>query len=802
MMDLKKAYEFFPNHPAEYFKNRYDWYHQMVKFIQHEHPDYDLEQVYLAVIEWNEWNNVVLDPTEEEDREIMRMIREMMDTEYDGYNEIFASNGIEQPIKRSKKMKKSMSENKIASEWNMVSSRHPNVSLMTVHRGNDGTDGYPRYVMRFSIMGDYLDENNNDSFNQGEAIAEEVSNEVSKIQGLQVKWYDYEGGNTFEIQVADIGDFNMLNASSKKMKKWHMKMTCPYCENEVDESRDPSGAYVAYCNHCDRPLTADEIESEPEYDENEFVGRPLRDIMDEFELMSCNVTLDGEPVGNFGWNYYYKGENDEMDSYLDYRVKGYDIRNVEGYLLGDVQIQKSVAKMDVTKKISKELLHEMGGIELKDVAEGIPADTKFSDGEPGEDIHADTIEVVEAKKVPAIKQSKKSKTAKARVGDYDWNGKGRNIQFKGRPFRVANTSLTGYMDNSRGERGLLYAVYMMDDADRTYATQIHVPKGKEDEFESATDWTPYFFDKWSDLYPNGYREVGPNDWDIPSYYYQNFGIEPKVKNKIDVRRIKDILGIDFAIESIRQMDDNHVTIVFVSPDVYYYHYEEALEEAGYECEWYNDYTLEVFTDNIGKSAVRKSEGCPTCSAVENQMLIGQMGSQGVVRCGMCGMQYFAPVFDGDDEFDGDFDDYRASSMKDIRKGIDDILNDEDSKFKYQMLSRWKADMDYYFGHGRRNESVMWASEGFDRQIDYMKRLWENLETKPEWLTMEQIEEYAKYKDMPGWYRSNGTWTQDSSQFLYGNDFLASTKKSKEPKTTGNEFVDMVDKMRNTRRFKL
>ena len=682
MMDLKKAYESFPKHPAEYFKNRYDWYHQMVKFIQYEHPDYDLEQVYVAVMEWNEWNNVVLDPTEEEDREIMRMIREMMDTEYDGYNEIFASNGIEQPIKRSKKMKKS-----------------------------------------------YFD------------------------------------------------------------------LYCAYCGNQARPSRDPSGAYVAYCNHCDRPLEDDEVDRQLMYEQGEFVGRPLRDVLDEFGFLNCRVTMGGKFIGDFGG---YVNSDNEV---LDYKVKDYDIRNVEGYFMGDVEVEKSVAKMDVTKKISKELLHEMGGIELKDVAEGVPADTKFSDGEPGEDIHADTIEVVEAKKVPAIKQSKKSKTAKARIGDYDWNGKGRNIQFKGRPFRVANTSVTGYVDNSRGERGSTYTVYLMDDADRTYATQIHVPKGKEDEFESATDWTPYFFDKWSDLYPNGYREVGPSDWDIPSYYYQNFGIEPKVKNKIDVQRIKDILGIDFAIESIRQMDDNHVTIVFVSPDVYYYHYEEALEEAGYECEWYNDYTLEVFTDNIGKSAVRKSEGCPMCGAVENQMLIGQMGSQGVVRCGMCGMQYFAPVFDGDDEFDGDFDDYRASSMKDIRKGIDDILNGEDS-FKYQMLGRWKADMDYYFGHGRRNENVMWASEGFDRQIDYMKRLWENLETKPEWLTMEQIEEYAKYKDMPGWYRSNDTWTQDSSEFLYGDDFLASTKKSKEPKTTGNEFVDMVDKMRDTRRFKL
>lgn len=89
--------------------------------------------------------------------------------------------------------------------------------------------------------------------------------------------------------------------------------------------------------------------------------------------------------------------------------------------------------------------------------------------------------------------------------------------------------------------------------------------------------------------------------------------------------------------------------------------------------------------------------------------------------------------------------------------INNILEGDDS-FKYQMLGRWQQDMDYYFGHGRRSENQLWAQD-FDTLIEYMKAVWDSLEEKPEWLSMEDIEEYARHKDMPGWYHGTNGWEE-------------------------------------------
>lgn len=66
----------------------------------------------------------------------------------------------------------------------------------------------------------------------------------------------------------------------------------------------------------------------------------------------------------------------------------------------------------------------------------------------------------------------------------------------------------------------------------------------------------------------------------------------------------------------------------------------------------------------------------------------------------------------------------------------------DERFKYMMLSRLESDCDYYLGNGRRDaRHSLWAGDE-QKQIDEMRRLWSELEVKPEWLTMEQINEYA------------------------------------------------------------
>ena len=62
------------------------------------------------------------------------------------------------------------------------------------------------------------------------------------------------------------------------------------------------------------------------------------------------------------------------------------------------------------------------------------------------------------------------------------------------------------------------------------------------------------------------------------------------------------------------------------------------------------------------------------------------------------------------------------------------------EFEYMMLSRLQSDCEYFLNWGQRREKHLWAGNCKD-QITEMKRLYELLPEKPEWLTLEQIEEY-------------------------------------------------------------
>jgi len=66
----------------------------------------------------------------------------------------------------------------------------------------------------------------------------------------------------------------------------------------------------------------------------------------------------------------------------------------------------------------------------------------------------------------------------------------------------------------------------------------------------------------------------------------------------------------------------------------------------------------------------------------------------------------------------------------------------DREFNYMMLSRLKMDCDYFLGNGQIYGNHLHQGNVPD-QIKYMKSLWNGFTEKPEWLTMEQIEEYEK-----------------------------------------------------------
>lgn len=89
------------------------------------------------------------------------------------------------------------------------------------------------------------------------------------------------------------------------------------------------------------------------------------------------------------------------------------------------------------------------------------------------------------------------------------------------------------------------------------------------------------------------------------------------------------------------------------------------------------------------------------------------------------------------------------------------------EFEYMMLSRLQTDCEYFLGYGKGSERVLWA-QSIDDQINEMKRLHGLLVEKPDWLSIEKIEDYARlmhdYKQKDSahewnfrmdWLRNNG-----------------------------------------------
>ena len=61
-------------------------------------------------------------------------------------------------------------------------------------------------------------------------------------------------------------------------------------------------------------------------------------------------------------------------------------------------------------------------------------------------------------------------------------------------------------------------------------------------------------------------------------------------------------------------------------------------------------------------------------------------------------------------------------------------------FDYQLLARLQQDCEYYLGAGARNKKHLWALDEAS-QIQKMRALYAGLPEKPEWITLEDIEEY-------------------------------------------------------------
>ena len=68
-------------------------------------------------------------------------------------------------------------------------------------------------------------------------------------------------------------------------------------------------------------------------------------------------------------------------------------------------------------------------------------------------------------------------------------------------------------------------------------------------------------------------------------------------------------------------------------------------------------------------------------------------------------------------------------------------NTRDYGGDYRLLDRLRSDCEYFLGEGQRNEKHLWAGN-VSAQIHKMRELYDALPEKPDWLTREQIEDYA------------------------------------------------------------
>lgn len=92
----------------------------------------------------------------------------------------------------------------------------------------------------------------------------------------------------------------------------------------------------------------------------------------------------------------------------------------------------------------------------------------------------------------------------------------------------------------------------------------------------------------------------------------------------------------------------------------------------------------------------------------------------------------------------DFDDLVSVSDEELESISTTPEQDSDD---YRLLSRLKADCDYFLGAGGRAEKHLWAGN-VREQIAKMRELYAALPEKPEWLTPEDIDRYAQRMEPP------------------------------------------------------
>lgn len=70
------------------------------------------------------------------------------------------------------------------------------------------------------------------------------------------------------------------------------------------------------------------------------------------------------------------------------------------------------------------------------------------------------------------------------------------------------------------------------------------------------------------------------------------------------------------------------------------------------------------------------------------------------------------------------------------------ITEQDFESSYRLLSRLQSDCEYYLGNGNRSQKYLWAGKVED-QISKMRELYSLVPVKPEWLTLQDIDNYEQ-----------------------------------------------------------
>ena len=86
------------------------------------------------------------------------------------------------------------------------------------------------------------------------------------------------------------------------------------------------------------------------------------------------------------------------------------------------------------------------------------------------------------------------------------------------------------------------------------------------------------------------------------------------------------------------------------------------------------------------------------------------------------------------------------SYRDDKLNINSVYikenSESDIKHQYMLLNRMQSDCEYFLNHGNGNAKRLYMGD-VKKQIAEMKKIWNNLKEKPEWLSMEEINDYEK-----------------------------------------------------------